>query len=167
MKKFELFLIVLLSMTLVTCGGAPKKVDTPAVSSGSGMWVKQSNKQLARIPVEGFGYKESDVPAQKWDRWARLSAPVVKKIIDNLPAGYVLQVTGHTDARGPEQPEGDKPGNIKLSDDRAQEVHGALRRQGISSKKMVYKGVGSSDPRGGIAPNSAKQRRVTFVVVPE
>jgi len=167
MKKFELFLIVLLSMTLITCGGAPKKVDTPVVSSGSGMWVKQSNKQLAKIPVEGFGYKKSEVPAQKWDRWAKLSAPVVKKILDNLPAGYVLQVTGHTDARGPEEPEGAKPGNIKLSNDRAQEVHAALRRQGISSKKMTYKGVGSSESREGISARSAKQRRVTFVVVPE
>ncbi len=166
MKKITLVLIVLFSMVLVSCGGA-KKVDTPNVSAGSDIWVKSSNKQLARIPVEGFGYKKSEVPAQKWDQWAKLSAPVVKRILDNLPAGYVLQVTGHTDARGPEEPEGAKPGNIKLSNDRAKEVHASLRRQGISSQKMIYKGVGSSEPREGISPRSAKQRRVSFIVVPE
>lgn len=184
MKRLIIVAIVLSAFVAAGCGSGSKEAvkDTsvtssqkpgsdftpPAVSSGKNdLWLQQSNKQLAKIPVEGFAYKSSDVPAQRWDRWAKVSAPVVKKVLDNMPAGYVLQVTGHTDARGPEQPEGDKPGNIKLSTDRAKEVHAALRRQGITSDKMTFKGIGSSDPKKGINPRSAKQRRVTFVVIPE
>ncbi len=178
MKKILFSLITLLSIALIACGGSKETVkdtkkpavdDNPPIvaAGGHNMWVDQSNKQLAKIPVEGFGYKKSNVPAQKWDKWAKLSAPVIKKILDNMPAGYVLQVTGHTDARGPEEPEGAKPGNIKLSNDRAKEVHDALRRQGISSPKMTYKGIGSSDPLSGINPKSPQQRRVTFKVIPE
>ena len=171
MKKTLLSILALLTVAFfMACGGAKETVKEtpkePSVSTG-GVWVSQSNKQLEKIPVKGFGYKSSAVPAQSWDQWAKLSAPVVKKILNNMPDGYVLQVTGHADARGPEYPEGAKPGNIRLSSDRAKAVHSALRRQGISSPKMTYKGVGSSDPLDGVSPKSPQQRRVTFKVIPQ
>jgi outer membrane protein OmpA-like peptidoglycan-associated protein len=99
--------------------------------------------------------------------WAKAAAPVVKEVINNLPEGYVLQVTGHSDGRGPEDPVGAKPGNIKISTDRAKAVYDSLGRQGITSPKMTYKGIGSSEPISGIDPDDAQQRRVTFKVVPK
>ncbi len=158
---------------MIACGGGEqvKKDETApqvqAPSVGADQWVSASNAQLEKIPVEGFGYKSSSVPAQKWDRWATAAAPVVQNIINQLPAGYVLQVTGHADARGPEEPTGNKPGNIKISSDRAKTVYDALKRKGITSPKMTYKGVGSSDLLSGYSPQDAAQRRVSFKVVPE
>jgi outer membrane protein OmpA-like peptidoglycan-associated protein len=99
--------------------------------------------------------------------WATAAAPVVKGVIDKLPEGYVLQVTGHTDARGPEGPVGAKPGNIKISTDRAKAVFDALKAKGVTSPKMTYKGVGSSELIPGVDPKDAQQRRVTFKVVPQ
>jgi len=146
-----------------------KQVKDPNVQAGfdASAWVSASNKQLLKVPVKGFAYKSSKVPSQRWDRWAKSAAPVVKGIINKLPSGYVLQITGHTDARGPEQPEGNKPGNIKISENRAKSVFQALKKNGITSPEMVYKGVGSSDPIDGVNERSASQRRVTFLVVPE
>lgn len=156
---------------LIACGGGEQvKKDQPAPqvqasSISPDQWVSASNEQLSKVPVEGFGYKSSNMPAQKWDRWATTAAPVVQNIINNLPEGYVLQVTGHSDARGPEEPVGNKPGNIKISSDRAKTVYDALKRKGITSPKMTYKGVGSSESLPGYSSRDAAQRRVSFKVV--
>jgi len=165
MKKVFLAVFVLALGLAIACGTTPvKPVD---VGDPKMAMVSAQNKQLAKLPVEGFEYKSAQVPAQKWDMWAKAAAPVVKEVITNLPEGYVLQVTGHTDGRGPEQPAGAKPGNIKISRDRAKGVHDSLGRAGITSPKMTYKGVGFSEPLAGIDADDPQQRRVTFKVVPK
>ena len=137
------------------------------VKYDSNAWVYASNKQLSSFPVKGFGYKDAAVPSQDWDKWATAAAPVVSKIVTELPEGYVLQVTGHTDSRGPEYPVGNKPGNMKISADRAKNVHTMLKNKGITSPKLTYKGVGSAEPVAGIPTDDPQQRRVTFQVVPK
>jgi flagellar motor protein MotB len=164
MRKATLFLAALACICALGCGSKEVKQEPASLP---GFDLKLANQQLARIPVDGFAYKSSEVPAQKWDKWAETAAPVVKGIIDRLPANHVLQVTGHTDASGPENPQGAKPGNIKISTDRAKAVHAALRKKGITSEKLTYKGVGSSEPLEGVDSRSPEQRRVTFVVVPK
>lgn len=152
------------AFTVIGCGGG-EQVKEPDV--GAGMFVDASNKELAKYPVEGFGYKSSEMPSRQWNNWSRAAAPVVERITDQMPDGYVLQVTGHTCSIGPERPVGDKPGNIKLSENRAKTVFNALERQGISSDVLTFKGVGSSEPKSGVARDSSQQRRVTFKVVPK
>ncbi|MCU0844616.1 MAG: OmpA family protein [Spirochaetes bacterium] len=164
MKKFIIIAFIGVFAFAFACGTTPE-VKQEVAPSGS--IVNVQNEQLARIPVEGFDYKSSKVPPQKWDKWATAAAPVVKGVIDKLPEGYVLQVTGHTDARGPEGPVGAKPGNTKISTDRAKAVFDALKAKGVTSPKMTYKGVGSSELLPGVDPNDAQQRRVTFKVVPQ
>ncbi|MCP4136370.1 MAG: OmpA family protein [bacterium] len=168
MKKLYLFLFVACIAFTMACGEVKKD---PPMAKSTGIdwsaWVNTSNGQLEKFPVAGFGYKSSKVPSQKWDAWAKDAAPAFKTIIDKLPSGYVLQVTGHTDARGPEEPVGRKPGNKKISADRAKSVQASLKKQGIDSPKLVSKGVGSDRPMTGVDPKDASQRRVTFVIVPE
>jgi hypothetical protein len=170
MKKIIVLVTVSLMVSLLACSSSKKKTDEPApapkpVAVDHSVWVKASNTQLTKVPVDGFEYKGTTVPAQKWDKWAAVSAPVIKKIVDEMPDGYVLQIKGHTDARGPEEPQGDKPGNIAISRDRAKAVLDSLARQGITSKKMTHTGVGSSELKPGAAPRSPEQRRVTFSIV--
>jgi len=166
MKKISIFISAAALLMFVACETAQVQQPAPTVSS-SNVWLKQANEQLAKVPVEGFDYKSSKVPAQKWEKWAAVAAPVVKGIVDSLPADYVLVIKGHTDARGPEEATGNKPGNMKISADRAKAVEASIRKQGITSDKIVSKGVGSSEPLSGVDANDAAQRRVTFEVAPK
>ena len=150
---------------MVACSSTPD-VQQPAGDPNVAL-VNAQNKQLERLPVTGFAYKSSVVPKQDWDKWAEAAAPVVKEVINKLPEGYVLQVTGHTDGSGPEEAVGNKPGNIKISTDRAKAVYNALKAKGIDSPKMTYKGVGSSELLPGVDPRDGANRRVTFKVVPK
>lgn len=166
MKKIvAVITIIIASFFITSC--AKDQVKQPDTVGAASAFVSASNDQLAKFPVSGFGYKSSTVPAQSWDKWAKVAAPVIKGIVDKLPDGYVLEVRGHTDGRGPEDPEGDKPGNLKISKDRANAVVNSLAKQGISSTKITARGVGSSETLAGTDANNAGQRRVTFVVVPK
>ncbi len=163
--KQVLGIILGASMLMLIACESGQQTDSPSVATSSNEWVNSSNKQLAKYPVTGFAYKSTEMPSQRWDRWARVAAPAVKTIINQMPNGFVLQVTGHADATGPEYATENKPGNMQLSEGRAKTVYDALRRQGVSSNKMTYKGVGSSQPEPGTDPTSGQNRRVTFQVV--
>ena len=147
----------------VGCASTPAQQEVkPAVPD-----ISSQNEQLSQYPISGFAYKSSKLDTAKWDKWAERAAPIVQEILNKLPEGYVLQVTGHADASGPEEPVGNKPGNIKISTDRAKTVYDALGRANISSPKMTYKGVGSDELLPQYDPRAAEQRRVTFKIVPE
>lgn len=165
MKKMSLVFAVIMVMVMVACSSTPE-VQQPAGDPNIAL-VNAQNQQLEKIPVTGFAYKSAVVPKQDWDKWATMAAPVVKEVLNKLPEGYVLQVTGHTDGSGPEEPVGNKPGNIKISTERAKAVYNALKAKGIDSPKMTYKGVGSSELLPGVDPRDAANRRVTFKVVPK
>lgn len=162
MKKTALFAALIAMTALTACGST----TTTASSPSSSAWVAATNKALQNASVTGFEYKATTIPSWKYDAWSKVSAPVVKEAITNLPEGYVLQVTGHADSRGPEEATGSKPGNMKISTDRAKNVHASLKNNGIDSPKMTHKGVGSSMPLEGVASDDAAQRRVSFMVVP-
>ena len=168
MKKYFSILFISIITIIMACGGAQKKEDPNVTTNVDwNAWVTKSNDQLSKYPVGGFSYKSSKVSTSRWDRWAKDAAPIVKEILNKLPKDYVLQVTGHTDSSGPEEPVGDKPGNIKISSDRAKTVYNALKRAGIESPNLTFKGIGSAEPIPGISSRSGKQRRVTFKVVPK
>jgi hypothetical protein len=159
MKKFYLVLAVICFTALIACGGGQTPTDP------HGAWVRAANSELAQHSVGGFAYKRSDLSAAAWNSWFNANGSVIQRILAETPDGYVLQITGHTCSRGPELAEGRKPGNIKLSSDRARTVYNSLVRAGIDSSKLVHRGVGSSQPIDGIDPSDARQRRVSFRVV--
>ncbi|MFW5709847.1 MAG: OmpA family protein [Bacteroidota bacterium] len=165
MKRTAVIAIVAMVAFTIACGSS-QQVEKDYADPNAAL-VSAQNQQLEEYPVKGFAYKSSKMPEQKWDKWADVATPVVKEIINKLPEGYVLQVTGHADATGPEQPTGNKPGNIKISKDRAKTVYNALKRKDVDTDKITYEGVGSSEPIPGSDPRAAKNRRVTFKVVPE
>ena len=164
MKRLTVVITIIIGMFLITSCAKEQVKETEKVGVDMGA-ISASNAQLAKYPVTGFAYKSSKVPAQEWDKWAKVAAPVIKEIVNNLPEGYVLEVRGHADARGPETAEGNKPGNMKISTDRAKAVYDSLGKAGISSPKMVYKGAGSSETMSSADATAAEQRRVTFGIV--
>jgi outer membrane protein OmpA-like peptidoglycan-associated protein len=146
------YLLIILTIAFCfNCGTTQIKSDPVAIQ----------NTKLAENPTSGFGYKSSKMPSS----WAKSVAPVVKDILKNLPEGYVLQITGHTDTSGPELPTGDKPGNLKISLERALTVYNALKNAGVDTDKMICRGVGSREPLENAPPE--QQRRVTFKLVKE
>ncbi len=166
MKRLFVFVFLAAALAFVFSCAQEQVKEQPKVA-GDSSFIPVSNGQLAKYPISGFAYKSSQLPAQEWDKWARVAAPVVKGILDKVPEGYMLEVRGHTDSRGPETPEGDKPGNLKISTDRAKAVYDSLARAGIKSNKVSYRGVGSAEPLATADTKSAPQRRVTFVIVPK
>ena len=163
MKKFLVCFVVCAAAAsfLVACESAPVE-PTKSVSAFDPSF---SNGQLKKVSVEGFATGSAAVPAQQWDTWAKNAAPVVKSIISSLPNGYSFQITGHADTTGSESASGSFVGNKALSENRAVVVYNALKKAGITSPRMTYKGVGSSDPISGVAGDDGAQRRVSFQVV--
>ena len=162
-KYFGIFLCILI-ISIIGCASKPEvKQETPVQVPD----ISSQNEQLASYPLDGFAYKSSKLNQEKWNRWAEQTAPLVQEILEKIPDGYLLQVTGHADASGPEEPVGDKPGNIKISTDRAKTVYDALLNANISSPKLTYKGVGSDELLPDYDPRAGEQRRVTFKIVPE
>ena len=157
MKKIFLLLIMISLVTLVACGGG--QVQDPNEA-----WVRAANSELARVSIGGFGYKSSTVPANTWTSWNQTGMPVVRRIVAEVPDGYVLQITGHADASGPELPTGNKPGNVRISSDRARNVYNNLTRN-LDSPKFTHRGVGSSQPIDGVDGRDSAQRRVSFRIV--
>ena len=96
--------ILFLSTALISC--ASKQVSEE--DNLENTWITNNNEQLSQHPMMGFGYKSSRISKRKWKNWINDSIPIVRSILKDLPKGYVLQVTGHCDASGPEEKTGKK-----------------------------------------------------------
>ncbi|MCB2068087.1 MAG: OmpA family protein [Erythrobacter sp.] len=73
--------------------------------------------------------------------------------------GAVTEITGHTDASGPEE------SNVALSTQRAEAVRAALVRRGIDPAGLLAHGEGSAHPVEGLDPGDPANRRIEFAVV--
>jgi outer membrane protein OmpA-like peptidoglycan-associated protein len=117
--------------------------------------------------ISGFGYKswDANLPAVQQNTKVILDAviPLIKKI----PDSYKIQVIGYADGIGPEDPTGDKPGNLTISHDRAQGIVDYITRNyGISADRFTITGKGSSDLKYPSSPSSAGNRRVVIKFEP-
>lgn len=144
----------------------PVAVKAPAPAVNGDAFVAGQNSQLEKVSVQGFARGKAAVPSREWDTWAESAAPVIKEILNSLPDGYALQVTGHTDSLGSEGVTRNVYiGNRNLSIRRAQAVVASLKKQGISSKRILAAGAGSAEPLEGVAPDDSRQRRVSFKLI--
>lgn len=73
--------------------------------------------------------------------------------------GAVTEITGHTDASGPEAR------NVALSAQRAEAVRAALIRRGIAAEGLLARGEGSAHPVEGLEPGDPANRRIEFAVL--
>lgn len=95
---------------------------------------------------------------------ARIDA-ASRELVDEVAAalrpclGSIIAIIGHTDSSGPE------PGNLQLSQQRAEAVREALMRRGIPDDGLRARGVGASEPVPGLDPTDPANRRIEFSVV--
>ncbi|HTM98341.1 MAG TPA: OmpA family protein [Pedobacter sp.] len=78
----------------------------------------------------------------------------------NTNEKVAIEIQGHTDNIG------ETKLNEKLSDNRAKEVFNYLIQQGISAKRLTYKGFGSTKPKADNATATGRQlnRRTEFMI---
>jgi outer membrane protein OmpA-like peptidoglycan-associated protein len=128
----------------------------------------QSHLRLSYTKESGFALEQSiQVPQLKFKpsrkQIQKQSYPILEylaALMQDEPAIQTLSVLVHTDSGGKE------PSNIKLTQDRADEVKAYLIKKGISAKRLMALGLGSSRP---LVPNTSRQnrlqnRRVEFVL---
>ena len=155
-KKFTILSAMLAAMVFaVNCASAP---ETPKAMSGD-MIVGPLNSQLDTATLTGFDVWGTNVDTSKYDSWAQTAAPVVKGILDKTPDGYNLEVQGHADG------DGGAAQNQQVSTTRAKIIYDALKKQGVTSPKLTYKGYGSSNLKNPSNPSAPENRRVGFQIV--
>ena len=150
-----------------------KAPQAPSIDTNVAL-MREYNEKLksVRYPdgstIEGFEYKKWEIPnRQDFVKWIKASGNLIKEALDKLPETMKVEIVGHADTSGPEDREGSKLGNIYYSNKRAESVKNSLVKLGFPEKRMLTKGLGSSDPIPGIEGTSAKNRRVTFKIVNE
>ncbi len=182
---FNLLLAISLAFSIAFCSSAEKKKpveeETPEVSQPDTSNAKDRSfdfNVLDEINItlkeyrypdgvrrRGFSYKKADVLRDDFNLWAKENINFIREAFDKLPEEYVLEIKGHADTTGPEEPVGEKKGNIYYSQIRADAVKQALVNQGLPASRMVTVAAGSSEPISGFEGADAINRRVTFQIV--
>jgi outer membrane protein OmpA-like peptidoglycan-associated protein len=138
-----------------------KKEVAPTVKADDGgdFAVKAINNQVRDFAIDGFHGGSSKLSKSEDLENMKKIVALVKPIIDQVPAGYVMQITGHA---------ADYDGTAKqmsVSKARAGKIYNELKKAGVASAKMSYKGVGINEPISGADLKDAKQRSVSFKAV--
>ena len=168
MKKVLLLVLsVSLAAFLVSsCSDTAQVQDTPdqtptvkADAGADDFAVKAINNQVKGFSIDGFpGAKATLTKNEDLENMKRIVG-LVKPIIEKVPDGYVMQITGHA---------ADYPTPAlqrSVSNARAKKIYDELKKAGVPAEKMTYKGVGISDPREGYSNKDFAQRRVSFKAV--
>ncbi len=164
MNKTLYLLLAVITAFAIGCSSTQptEQSEAPSVSSGAGMMVSASNEALkpAADALDVFPPSSSNLSNRNKSLIGSKAVAIVKEVVNKVPEGYVIQVTGHSalvkDAATDE-----------VSTNRAKAVYNELVRAGINRNKLTYKGVATSELIPGLDGMDPKQRRVTFKVVPK
>jgi len=157
-KILSLIVIAGLAFTLVSC---KKPAPNPATASR----VSQQAAQTARpfsFEFDGFRYKSWDIsPIMSQLKEAASDLPVKLK---SVSSNSKITVYGHADKSGPENAYRDKPGNVNISQKRAQAVVNYLVKNfGLDAGQFIVIGKGSSELKNPSRPYDKVNRRVQIV----
>jgi len=139
---------------------AKTEVEAPKVKSGGDNFViDEINDQIKGFSIDGFHGGSAKLDKNEDLENMKKIVGYVKPIIAKIPAGYVMQITGHcanydSDAT-----------RKKVSKARAEKIYTELKKAGAGAKKMTYRGAGSDELREGYSDKDVKQRRVSFKAV--
>lgn len=139
-----------------------KSGDMQVKSGASGadsLAINAINSQVKGFAIDGFPGGSSKLSKNEDLEKMKRIVGIVKPIIDQIPAGYIMQITGH--AANYES----KAKQKRVSTERAAKVYNELKKAGVAAAKMSYKGVGVDEPLEGIDGKDAKQRSVSFKAV--
>lgn len=171
-KSLYIILAIFISAAMfVSCAQQQAKTDatqqvkqdaTPKVKSDAGdgdMAVSLINKQVKGFSIDGFPAGSAKLEKNEDLENMKKIVALVKPIIEQIPAGYVMQITGHA-ADYPT-----KAIQMSVSKGRALKVYNELKKAGVPASKMSAVGVGINEPLEGYDGKDGKQRRVSFKAV--
>lgn len=159
---------------LVSCGETAKqqtKTDTAVADStkdikvksgsddGDNLAINAINRQVKDFAIDGFPGDSAKLSKSEDLENMKKIVKLVKPIIESVPDGYVMQITGHAANQNT------KARQKSVSVSRASKIYEELKKSGVPAKKMSYKGVGAEDPDSRYSDKDAKQRRVSFKAV--
>jgi outer membrane protein OmpA-like peptidoglycan-associated protein len=159
--KLRLLLSACVLIFSVSC--AKKEASKPAPVAPAATAV--TTPQAFSFEFSGFKYKSSSLN----DVLTALNSrkDEMKSKFTNLPQTARITVRGYADAKGPEAPEGKKPGNIALSERRAKTIAAWLVKEtGLSESMILIQAKGSSNLKNSRDPYAAENRRVEVVFTP-
>lgn len=141
--------------------GAPgdQQMNVKTDSGGSDFAVDAINNQIKDFSIDGFHGGSSKINKNEDLENLKKIVGLVKPIIDKVPDGYVMQITGHCadyDSKAKQN---------SVSTARAKKIYDELKKAGANEKKMTYKGAGISKPLEGLSGKDFKQRRVSFKAI--
>ena len=145
---------------------------TPAVTAPAAPKVVDIKTLKFSRTISGFGYKKWNADMPTVENNIKAAMKVVLPIIDKIkahPEGYKykIMIVGHTDGVGPEDPKGDKPGNVEISRERAQGVLDYIvQNYNVSRDMFEIQAKGSSQLKNSSSPRAAENRRVVIVFAP-
>ncbi|MBE7440214.1 MAG: hypothetical protein HS115_17310 [Spirochaetales bacterium] len=143
-------------------GPSVPSVDTTAIIRG----INQALDGMGSYSPEDKGYAYKQTAAGNFASWADKNKENIEKALNQVPAGFVLQVTGHTCSIGPRDAMDGKRGNIWYATERARNIYEELKAKGVPSDKMVYKGIADDEPLPDLDTTDQRNRRVSFKIVP-
>ena len=169
MKK-RLSLIIsslMIAVFTIACSGAGQVKSGASgdqqmnVKAGSGgdFAVDAINNQIKDFSIDGFHGGSSKINQNEDLENLKKIVGLVKPIIDKVPDGYVMQITGHCadyDSKAKQK---------SVSTARAKKIYDELKKAGASTKKMTYRGAGTSELLEGLSGKDFQQRRVSFKAV--
>jgi len=144
---------------LSSCGDGQVKSDTTVSSSGSDYAIDSINKQVKDFYIDGFPGGSAQLNNNENLEKMKNIVSRVKPLIDQIPDGYAMQITGHC-------ADYDSAAKQKsVSTARAKKVYDELKKAGANESKMTYKGVGTDEPIPGVDGKDPSQRRVSFKAI--
>jgi outer membrane protein OmpA-like peptidoglycan-associated protein len=175
MKLFSIILSAAIIFTAVGCETAQPKADTkPAMQDQmdkAGPMDSLKAEFKSKVKPIPFAYKSSQlklndpkysVAGQNLDSYMKkIVLPVLSQVINALPEGKKITVNGYASAKGPENAEKGKKGNIAISQERADAVLSyILKNSKISKDRFETRANGSSNTLPDVNPRSDKNCRV-------
>ena len=160
MKKTLIFCISsLMVIAFLSSCDQKQQVKSDAGGVGGDYLVDSINNQVKSFSIDGFPGGSSNLKNNEDLDNMKSIVSVVKPVIEKIPDGYAMQITGHCadyDSAADRQ---------RVSTARAKKDYDELKAAGAAESKMTYKGVGSDQPSDSYSPKDPKQRRVSFKAV--
>lgn len=138
---------------------ATETKDVQVKSDSGDVAVSMVNRQVKDFAIDGFPGGSAKLDKNQDLENMKKIVALVKPIIDQIPDGYVMQITGHAASYE------SKSRQMSVSKARAAKIYTELKKAGVSAKKMTYKGVGINEPIDGYDVKDPKQRSVSFKAV--
>jgi hypothetical protein len=121
--------------------------------------IATANQKLSEVPMLALPAFKATYRKANFKKYAEKTFSVAQAVAADLPEGYVMEITGHSNPYPPSS----KSKSNRLSKKRAKLVYDYFVENGIEPSKLRYRGVGSTQPDEELSHD--QNRRVTFKII--